>query len=561
MMMDKRTIWIVLGCLVALVAWQKLVDVMFPPKPKRPRPVTEAVSTNVEPVHAEAPLEKAVEAIKEPVAEPDQPRSPEQTAMLSNEFVRVEFTSWGGGIRQVELLKHKANGHGNVILNGPEVVPALTLKGIPGAGAEAGFELQRPDDKTVVMRTRARGGDAITKTFSLGDGYLLTGRVAIIESGGSTMATQNVEMVVGTATIANPKELPTYLGVDWLVGSKYQDRNLNVIRKNAAKGQNREATAAMWVAVKSQFFAMILAPSTNATAVAYEAVELSRPEGWKSKEPPHGLSAAVQMRSTSIAEGTMTFEFTYYAGPKEYDRLVALGNGQEEVMQFGFWGVISVVLLKSMNFFHRIIPNYGVAIILITIIIKIIFWPIQAKSIRSMKEMQKFQPLMAKLKEKYKDDPQRMNQEMMKLYKEHKVNPFSGCLPMVVQIPVFFALFAMLRSAIELRGARFLWIKDLSQPDTILALGGLPLNPLPLLMVGSMIWQQKITPTTADPQQAKMMMFMPLMMLVFFYNASSGLALYWTVQQFLSIAQQYWSMRQTGQPSPVAGPQTAGKMK
>jgi YidC/Oxa1 family membrane protein insertase len=131
---------------------------------------------------------------------------------------------------------------------------------------------------------------------------------------------------------------------------------------------------------------------------------------------------------------------------------------------------------------------------------------------------------------------------------------------MLVQIPVFFGLFAMLRSAIELRGAHFLWIKDLSQPDTILSLGGLPLNPLPLVMVGSMIWQQKITPTTADPQQAKMMMFMPLMMLMFFYNASSGLALYWTVQQLLSIAQQWSSLRQTG-PSPAPVALTAGKTK
>ena len=198
-----------------------------------------------------------------------------------------------------------------------------------------------------------------------------------------------------------------------------------------------------------------------------------------------------------------------------------------------------------MSWLHKLIPNYGIAIIIITIIIKIIFWPIQAKSIRSMKQMQKFQPLVTKLREKYKDNPQKMNAEMMKLYKEHKINPLSGCLPMLVQIPVFFALFAMLRSAIELRGAKFLWIGDLSRPDTVAHLAGFAVNPLPLLMVGTMAWQQKITPTAGDPQQAKMMMFMPLMMLFFFYSASSGLVLYWTVQQLLSIAQQWWMMRQT----------------
>jgi YidC/Oxa1 family membrane protein insertase len=242
----------------------------------------------------------------------------------------------------------------------------------------------------------------------------------------------------------------------------------------------------------------------------------------------------------------------WYAGPKEYERLAALGGGQEEVMQFGFWGVISVVLLKSMKFFHNVIPNWGIAIILVTIVIKILFWPIQAKSIKSMKAMQQFQPLMQKLREKYKDDPQRLNAEMMKLYKEHKINPFSGCLPMLVQIPVFFALFTMLRSAVELRGARFLWIKDLSQPDTVLQLAGFPLNPLPLLMGVSMIWQMKLTPQTGDAQQQKIMQFMPLIFLFVCYNMSSGLVLYWTVQQLLSIAQQWWSLRQTGASAPVA---------
>ena len=194
-------------------------------------------------------------------------------------------------------------------------------------------------------------------------------------------------------------------------------------------------------------------------------------------------------------------------------------------MQFGFWGVISVVLLKSMKFFYKLIPNYGVAIIIITILIKLLFWPIQAKSIKSMKAMQKFQPLMTKLREKYKDDPQRLNAEMMKLYKEHKINPFAGCLPMVVQIPVFFALFSMLRSAIELRGASFLWIHDLSAPDTLFHVAGFPINLLPLLMTAASIWQMKITPQTGDQQQQKMMMFMPLMMLFFFYSTSSGLVL------------------------------------
>jgi YidC/Oxa1 family membrane protein insertase len=560
-MMDKRTLLIVAACLVALIGWQKLVDKIYPPKPKPPRPPM-AAATNVVPAEATAPATNVAAAIQPATieSEPEKPRLPEQIKMLSNEFIRAEFTSWGGGIRQVELLKHRANGHGNVVLNGPGLAPALALQNVAGAGTNDAFDIEQPDAKTVVARTRTRSGIEVRKTFVLGGDYVVTGRVEIVRRADSETSTQTVAVVLGTATIANAKELPTFLGVDRYAAGKFQDRNLKTIQKNEAKGENREVVEATWAAVKSQFFTMVLTPATNAVAVTFDAVELPVPADWKSKEPPHGLTGSLELQPNDVTGGVDRYDFTFYAGPKEYDRLAALGKHQEEVMQFGFWGAISVVLLKSMKFFYRLIPNYGIAIIIITILIKLLFWPIQAKSIRSMKEMQKFQPLMAKLKEKYKDDAQKMNAEMMKLYKEHKVNPFSGCLPMVVQIPVFFALFAMLRSAIELRGAHFLWIKDLSLPDTILTLGGLPLNPLPLIMVGSMIWQQKITPTTADPQQAKMMMFMPLMMLLFFYNASSGLALYWTVQQFLSIAQQWWSLRQQG-TSPATVPLGAGKTK
>jgi YidC/Oxa1 family membrane protein insertase len=151
---------------------------------------------------------------------------------------------------------------------------------------------------------------------------------------------------------------------------------------------------------------------------------------------------------------------------------------------------------------------------------------------------------MQKVREKYKDDQQRQNQEIMKLYKEHKINPFSGCLPMLVQLPVLIAFYKVLSNAIELRGTSFPWIKDLALPDTVATIMGIPINPLPIIMTGCTVWQQKMTPSTGDTQQQKMMMFMPLIMLFMFYNVSAGLVLYWTVQQLLSMAQQWWSMRQ-----------------
>jgi YidC/Oxa1 family membrane protein insertase len=339
------------------------------------------------------------------------------------------------------------------------------------------------------------------------------------------------------------KEEQMFLGVDWLQGTKYQNRDLPTLWKYNVKQQYAEPAHTPWGAVKNQFFTLILTPSTNAVTMHYHPHRLTTPTHWTGKQPCDGVTAAMEIPATLTADAA-TWQFSLYAGPKEFDRLAALGKSQQDVMQFGMWGFFSVILLKGMIFFHKLIPNYGISIIIITILIKLVFWPIQAKSIRSMKDMQKFQPLMAKIREKYKDNMQKQNEELMKLYKEHKINPFSGCLPMLVQIPVFFALFAMLRSAIELRGAAFLWIRDLSQPDTIFHLAGLPINPLPLLMTASSVWQMKLTPQTGDSQQQKMMMFMPLIFLFMFYSTASGLVLYWTVQQLLSVGQQWWSLRQ-----------------
>jgi YidC/Oxa1 family membrane protein insertase len=212
--------------------------------------------------------------------------------------------------------------------------------------------------------------------------------------------------------------------------------------------------------------------------------------------------------------------------------------------------VIAKPMLWMLNFFHTYVGNYGVAIILLTILIKLAFWPITQKGMLSMKNMQKLQPKIAKLREKYKADPAQMNQEMMALYKTYKVNPLGGCLPMLIQIPFFFALYRVLMAAIELRHAPFmLWINDLSAPDRLWIgfdlpyLQGLPV--LTLLMGASMYLQQKMTPTTVDPTQARIMQFLPVVFTFMFINFASGLVLYWFVNNLLSILQQYLINRQT----------------
>jgi YidC/Oxa1 family membrane protein insertase len=561
-MMDKRTIWVVVACMLALFGWQLVVSKFFPPKPLPLKPASQTIGTNAAPAQTaiSSAVTNAAAAASPSPANAGAPLPPEQVVDLSNEFVRVAFTSWGGGVRSVELLKYKSVNGGNVILNGDGAVPALAL--VDPADTNSAYELQQSSPTSIVMRARLSSGATVVKQISLGAAYLLSGDVRISGASVSATATQGAAFAVGTVSPTAGREAQqVYLGVDWFAGGKYQNRPLKQLWKNAGQNMFSEPVDAKWAAVKSQFFTMIFTPGTDALAVDYLPLHLPAPAGWSGKTPSDGLSAAVLMPPMSLTNGVAEYAFTYYAGPKEYDRLVALGGGQEDVMQFGFWGVISVVLLKSMKFFHGVVPNYGVDIIVITVLIKLFFWPIQAKSIRSMREMQKFQPLMNKLKEKYKDDPQRLNQEMMKMYKEHKINPFSGCLPMVVQLPVLFAFYRMLGSAVELRSASFLWIHDLSLPDTVAHIGTLPVNILPILMLGSSVWQMKLTPQTGDQQQQKMMMFMPVMMIFIFYRLASGLLLYYTVQQILSVAQQWWMLKHAKASPPAGKALPAGKSR
>jgi len=240
--------------------------------------------------------------------------------------------------------------------------------------------------------------------------------------------------------------------------------------------------------------------------------------------------------------------YLLYLGPRELDTLKGIGKNIELAINFGWFDVIAKPLLYTLRFFNKYVNNYGLAIILLTVLVKILFWPLTHKSYKSMKEMQKIQPLMAKIRERYKDNRELMNKEMMALYRTYKVNPMGGCLPMLIQIPVFFALFRILGSAIELRHAPFLlWINDLSAPDRLFHFPfeipfmspphGIPV--LTLLMGASMFIQQKMTPTPGDQAQAKIMMFLPLIFTVMFINFPSGLVLYWLVNNLLSIGQQY----------------------
>ena len=258
------------------------------------------------------------------------------------------------------------------------------------------------------------------------------------------------------------------------------------------------------------------------------------------KDAQNNVSVTLKSPKTLIPPGqTGSNSYSLYLGPKDHSLLSASNAGLENAIDFGDWlKWLAMPLLISLKFIHNnFIHNYGIAIILLTLIIKIIFWPLGNKSYRSMKEMQKLQPKIAEMREKYKDDKARISQEMMALYKSHKVNPLGGCLPMVIQIPVFFGLYKTLLFAIELRHSPLIWwIQDLSAKD--------PYYITPIIMGATMFVQQKMTPPAGDPMQAKIMLFMPIIFTVMFLNFPSGLVIYWLFNNVISIGQQYYINKQ-----------------
>jgi YidC/Oxa1 family membrane protein insertase len=277
------------------------------------------------------------------------------------------------------------------------------------------------------------------------------------------------------------------------------------------------------------------------------------------------MEGAMGMPAFQLQPGqTNSLRFQLYVGPKIYNRLAQLQHEEAEIMNFGMWKLVSQALLNFMNLLHGWVRDYGVAIILLTACVKGVLWPLQNKANRSMRRMSALAPKMQELRTKYKDDPTKMNQEVMKLYKEHGVNPVGGCLPMLIQIPIFFGLFTMLGQAAELRHASFLWVTDLSQPDTIARLPGVdwPINILPLIMALTSLWLMRMTPNTGDTTQRRIMMFMPLIFLVFCYNFAAALALYYTTQNLFTILQLWVNQRQ---PLPVletvAAPPTGKKAR
>jgi YidC/Oxa1 family membrane protein insertase len=567
--MDRTGIIVVTLCVILLGVWfvgqQK--NYLHPPQQQVANTNTTAAAQTVTAnSNAISPLPNVVSA---PVFDTNKP---EELLVITNARVRYTFTSRGGGVKSVELLdypetvsprwKKTSSVAGVATLNTRAPVPVLAVLGDPALLGDGVFTLTNTAGGVVAEKSLANGL-RLVKEFRLSTNYLVDANVRLENTLDQPLALPAQEWVVGTATPMGPDDNSSSMNVGamWCDGTNGVDRSASYFSTNTTaffvfprvpKTEYRAGTNnVIWAAVHNQFFTLMAMPKQPAAQMVARPVSLPLSpdvEPAPGAPPPQGIQTALVYPAVTLAaHQTVGRQIVFFAGPKEYRTLARIGdqfqNRADLVMQFGkFSGFFAKGLLLAMNWLHDVTKlGYGWVIVLITVIIKVLFWPLTAASTRSMKRMQVLAPEMKALKEKYKDDMQKFTQKQWELYRKHKVSPMSGCLPMAIQMPVFFGFFTMIRSAIELRGARFLWIADLSKPDTLFMIPGttFPFNLLPLLMGGSMLWQSHLTPPSPgmDPAQAKMMRYMPLMFLVFLYNYSSGLALYWTVNNVLTVVQ------------------------
>ena len=526
---------------------------------------------------AESPATPAAVPADEPATD-----VPETTATLVNDEMRLTLTSKGGAIRSATLVSYRSA----VDRDSPPVVldftpsPALVMKDLPGFGAQADFDLVAHADGTSATLTRrhAELGLTLERQITLQPDYRIAVRDRLVNASAAAYALPASGLGLGAIHRGLSKN--DMLGFDTLGAAgkvRHWDTRLNGLFTGgrggggcggapSAEGLPLMATTEVgepqaWIALKSRFFVQAFT-SADATNTGYR-VDVRRLDGSGPLRLEY-LSAQVRFPAAGIgaAGGTLERSYTLYVGPKKLALLRRFGPMSAAIMQFGFFKWLCVLLVPTLNFFHALLPNYGVAIILLTLLVRIIFWPLTHKSTESMKRMQAIQPRLKEIQAQFKSEPQKLQQETWALYREHKVNPMSSCLPMLIQIPVFIALFTVLRSAVELRFAPFLWIADLSEPENLFP-GLLPLVPalniLPFFMAGTMLLQSKLTPAMGDPAQQKMMMWMmPAMMLFMFYSMPSALVLYWTVSQVLAIVQLLWQKRRqasapTGGTPPAAG--------
>jgi len=512
--MEKRALIAVAISFVILFIYQYF---FIKPEPQQVQKKTEVVKKE-EPA-PEKPAELSV---------PPKSTAEEKEIKVETEFYSAIFTTRGGTLKHYELKKYKdKDGKNVVLLKSPGLEPPLSI------GSTDKFNLSDADFHTSgkdITLDKDKMSDSLI--FEYADSGLSVRRTFTFHSNDYRIDVKDEVsglpdywITIGTDFgIYDSKDKSSHIGPVLLTGTKRVEPKL--------KEAESYRDDLKWIAQEDKYFFTALVPVTK----------VDEARVWKMKD-----SSVIAFMSK-----VRTNEFILYAGPKEYDRLKALHVGLEHIIDFGFFSVLAVPLFWTLKLFYNFLGNYGWAIVLLTILIRIPFIPLVNKSQKSMKKLQELQPRMAEVREKFKKDPQRMQREMMDLYKKYKVNPLGGCLPIILQIPVFFALYKILMIAIELRGAPFmLWLKDLSAPDTLFGhipawfplIGGFAIGPLPILMGATMIVQQRMTPTSMDPAQNRIMMFMPIIFTFLFLNFATGLVLYWLMNNIFSITQQLYVNR------------------
>ncbi|MGE5219504.1 MAG: membrane protein insertase YidC [Chloroflexota bacterium] len=538
--MDKRAIIGIALSILVLVVYQELVSRFYPAPTTSPAPVAEKGAANRDAAPTETKTVSPAAVAPPPQISSGRPAR--EIKVETDNYIAV-FTTQGARLKSFKFKKFRSSAE----KNSP---PFDIVQPIPGVPLPLGVRWQSPqpftDDglvysvngndlelsgnakATLVFQALTPDGIGITKslTFS-GAAYPIRLEVSVKSATGVAPIPEVLMTDKSDQTVLN-HDAP-FEGFIALVDNKIKREK----PAEAAKAQEFDGDVS-WAGFGHTYFFFALVPDN----------------GSQHRVAVHAQGAAL---IGSISGRSSTESYTLFVGPKEIDTLKSVGKGMERSIDFGIFWFISIPLLYILHFFHRFSGSYGLDIILLTVLIKLLMAPLTQKSYVSMKQMQKLQPQMEKLKERYSDDKEKLNKEIMELYRRNGVNPLGGCLPMVLQLPVFYGLYNCLGTPIELRHAPFLWINDLSRPDWQSLRFSVPswwpshlpagIPVLTILMGVSMFLQQWMTPTAGDPNQRKMMMLMPLLFTFMFVSFPAGLTVYWLVNNLLTIGQQYWINR------------------
>ena len=568
--MDKKNLTFGIICIIAAFAVFFVGQKFAPPPPATPPPVSNAVVKSVDAATGASavtasPGASAVNSASSTsfnAIAKDVPATAITT--LENDFITVHFTNFGGAIRDIALRKFPAElGHPlPYVFNAVHTDPMLAFVDFPGLDHNTAFELVSSSATEVVYRAVFNDELEVTRRYSLvatplaagddtHDPYQLRHETTFRNLTAKPASLPRFALSLGTtAPISN-----TVYGQQ--VSTGYSDGNSQTfilrskldggsgflgIGASETKASLLTSTAVAWASVDNQFFVGILTPDVPGVGMISNRVKLisNAPDA---QRDAFGISGAAQFDLKPLAaNASSTLGLNFYVGPKEYRRLSksdVFKANQDKVMQFGLFKWFSQLLLTLMTWVHSGIPNWGVAIILTTLLLKVIFLPFTLAASRSAKRMQKIQPEMQAVREKFKDNPQKLQAATMELFKKHKVNPLGGCFPILITMPFFFGFFQMLRSAAELRFEPFLWAQDLSAADTVGHVFGLPINIMPILMGATTIISMRLTPQpSVDNAQAKMMKIMPWFFMLLCYQFSCALALYSTINGLFTIGQQ-----------------------